>query len=101
MHVRFTALSVLLMAVSFNAAAHSIDLTCEQEGSVQCLTIFSDGSSADNIPYQVISYEDELLLSGKTDPDSRFSFDTPDAEYYILLDAGPGHVVELDMEEIN
>lgn len=96
---------ILTLAVgtllSLPATAHSIFLNCEALAeTVECKGSFSDGSSADNIPFEVISYEDEMLSAGRTDPDATFNFNTPDQDYYILLDAGPGHVLELDMTDV-
>ncbi|OMH33676.1 hypothetical protein [Motiliproteus sp. MSK22-1] len=86
---------------SGSANAHSLFLTCEQQDSqIHCTGGFSDGSSADDLPIEVISYEDEALFAGKTDKTSTFKFGVPHQDYYILLDAGPGHVVEVDMGDI-
>lgn len=91
----------LLMLISCSAAAHSIFLECENAGeNINCKGSFSDGSVASDLPFEVISYEDELLLSGRSDDRSSFSFPAPAGEYFILLDAGPGHVIELDMLDI-
>lgn len=88
----------LLSAPTF---AHSIFLNCSTSNEqIECKGSFSDGSAASDFPFEVISYEDELLLKGKTNKESAFNFPTPDQDYYILLDAGPGHVVELDMLDV-
>lgn len=88
----------LLSAPSF---AHSIFLNCSTANEqIECKGSFSDGSAASDFPFEVISYEDELLVKGQTDKDSAFSFPTPDQDYYILLDAGPGHVIELDILDV-
>jgi len=92
---------ILCALISAPVMAHSIFLDCgTKEELVECKVSFSDGSKAENTPFEVISYDDELLIQGKTDTASSFSFNTPDQEYYILLDAGPGHVLELDMQDI-
>lgn len=91
----------LISLASVPAFAHSIFLNCTNaDTQIECKSSFSDGSSAENIPFEVISYDDELLKKGRTDPASSFSFLKPDQEYYILLDAGPGHVIELDMLDV-
>lgn len=90
-----------LCMVAGNLSAHSIFVDCKDRAeAVTCQASFSDGSSAENLPFEVISYEDEPLLAGNTDSASAFVFARPQSEFYILLDAGPGHVVEVDMEEI-
>jgi len=89
------------LVLSTSVSAHSLFLDCAAKGNqVTCKTSFSDGSSAAEFPFEVISYDDDLLVQGQTDQDSSFSFNTPDQDYYILLDAGPGHVIELDMLDI-
>ena len=81
--------------------AHSINLDCSQvQQEVQCKGGFSDGSGASNLPYEVISYNDDVLAKGRSSEQSNFAFPLPEQDYYILLDAGPGHVVELDMQDV-
>ncbi|WP_051227289.1 hypothetical protein [Oceanospirillum beijerinckii] len=81
--------------------AHSINLDCSQvQQEVQCKGGFSDGSGTSNLPYVVISYNDDVLAQGHSSEQSTFTFPLPEQDYYILLDAGPGHVVELDMQDV-
>ncbi|WP_415889579.1 hypothetical protein ACMXYV_16940 [Neptuniibacter sp. SY11_33] len=99
MRVKFIAGWILFMAMP--VSAHSLFMDCEQqETDVKCLASFSDGSSVANMPYEVISYNDKLLYSGRTDEASIFKFALPQTDYFILLDAGPGHVVEVDMADV-
>lgn len=101
--INTTAATGVLIAALFSssASAHSIQLDCSQAGNtVECQGGFSDGSAASNLPWEVISYDDQLLHTGKTSEGSEFSFPAPGEDYYILMDAGPGHVVELDVADI-
>lgn len=99
--MRVNILAGALFVMSTYTQAHSIFVDCEHQGSdVRCLASFSDGSSADNLPYEVLSYDEDPLISGRTDEKSVFKFVTPAEEYFILLDAGPGHVVEVDMQDV-
>lgn len=92
---------VLMAVCSSQAFAHSIFLDCKANDSeVECKGSFSDGSAADNLPVEVISYDDELIVQGKTDSEASFTFTSPNQDFYILMDAGPGHVVEVDMQDI-
>lgn len=92
---------VLLALSATPASAHSIFLDCANTaGQVECKGSFSDGSSASDFPFEVISYEDELLVAGQSDGNSQFDFPLPEQDYYILLDGGPGHVVEVDMQDV-
>lgn len=65
----------ILGTLSCNTFAHSLFLNCEQEeNDVKCLGSFSDGSVANNLPIEVISYDDETLLQGKTDDAAQYSY---------------------------
>lgn len=95
------AASLLLGLFSCPAFSHSIFLNCtESNEQIECIGSFSDGSEANNLPIEVISYSDELLVQGKTGANASFSVDRPNQDYYILMDAGPGHVVEVDMLDV-
>lgn len=97
--LRFIAL--LLALTSGTTQAHTIFLECtDTDAQIDCTGGFSDGSAVKNTPVEVLSYDEELLVSGKTDENSSFSFKRPEQEFFILMDAGPGHVVELDMMDI-
>lgn len=101
MFVKTTLMAGSLMLLSLPAFAHSVFLNCSaKDSSVECVGSFSDGSSAAGFPFEVISYEDQLLLQGNTDQAAYFSFPVPTEDYYILMDAGPGHVVEVDMLDV-
>ena len=95
------ALASVFIVSSQLSHAHSIDLDCSQvQQEVQCKGGFSDGSGTSNLPYEVISYNDDVLAQGLSSEQSTFTFPLPEQDYYILLDAGPGHVVELDMQDV-
>ncbi|WP_286237494.1 hypothetical protein [Neptuniibacter halophilus] len=84
-----------------HASAHSLFMECrEADTDIHCQAGFSDGSSAKDLPFEVISYADQLLTSGEAKAEG-FSFPLPQTDYFILLDAGPGHVVEVDMGEVS
>lgn len=94
----FTLVSLLL---SGPALSHSIFMSCQQqESAVTCTASYSDRSSAARLPIEVISYADQPIVQGITDPQANFTFALPQEDYYILLDAGPGHVVEVDMQDV-
>ena len=84
------------------AMAHNPICECEPHGEEEILCVggFSDGSGAPGVTLDVIGYDEEILVAGKLDGDSRLSFKRPDAEFYVLFDAGPGHVVEIDHADI-
>ena len=48
----------------------------------------------------VIGYDETILVPGKLGSDSTLTFKRPDGEFYVLFDAGPGHIVEIDQADI-
>jgi hypothetical protein len=97
-----TGLLALCAGFSSLALAHNPICQCEagDDEEIVCTGGFSDGSGAPGVTLDVISYEEEVLVPGKLGEDSRLSFKRPDGEFYVLFDAGPGHVVEIDHTEI-
>ncbi|WP_221930901.1 hypothetical protein [Telmatospirillum sp. J64-1] len=91
-----------ILGLSSPAWAHNPVCYCDAVGEtqIQCMGGFSDGSDAPGVPIEVISYDEQVLISGVLDGDSTFIFDRPEGEFYVLFDAGPGHTVEIDYTEI-
>ncbi|MGN6457956.1 MAG: hypothetical protein ACTHLV_17365 [Achromobacter mucicolens] len=96
------ALLGALLTASASALAHNPMAECKAEGKeqIQCTGGFSDGSGAAGVTMDVISYDEQILVPGKLDADSNMSFKRPNGEFYVLFDAGPGHVVEIDHVDI-
>ncbi len=94
-----TSLLVLLPAAAW---AHNPVASCKalSDDKILCKGGFSDGSAAPGVTLDVISYDEKVILPGKLTQDSTLEFKKPDQEFYILFDAGPGHVVEIDQSEI-
>ncbi|THF66153.1 hypothetical protein E6C76_04655 [Pseudothauera nasutitermitis] len=92
----------LLCALAGAAAAHNPVCTCESVDAqrIRCTGGFSDGSKAPGVTLDVIAYDETILINGKLGADSTLVFNRPKGEFYILFDAGPGHVVEIDHAEI-
>ncbi|SBS31032.1 hypothetical protein MAQ5080_01834 [Marinomonas aquimarina] len=99
---RRVALVTLVAAWSQVALAHFPFVECTKETpDIVCLGGFSDGSSAQGVTIDLISYDEEIIASKTFDDHSRVQFEPYDGEFYILLDAGPGHTVEVDWNEIS
>jgi len=94
--------AALLLCGAGAAHAHNPMADCKPvDGeNIQCTGGFSDGSGAPGVTLDVISYDEEILVPGKLDENSRITFARPDKDFYVLFDAGPGHVVEIDQSEI-
>lgn len=85
-----------------SAWAHNPVASCKAvaDDKILCKGGFSDGSAAPGVTLDVISYDEKVILPGKLSQDSTLEFKKPDQEFYVLFDAGPGHVVEIDQSEI-
>ncbi|MGS7253114.1 hypothetical protein HG549_10125 [Pseudomonas sp. SK] len=99
--LRILALPVLVLGAG-PALAHNPMCECEglADGQVKCTGGFSDGSAAPGVTLDVIGYDEQVLVGGKLGEDSTLTFKRPDGEFYVLFDAGPGHVVEVDHADI-
>ncbi|AVO60288.1 MULTISPECIES: hypothetical protein [Pseudomonas] len=103
--LRLLGAGTLLLAstlFSGGALAHNPMCECKQiDGEqIRCTGGFSDGSGAPGVTLDVIGYDETILVPGKLGADSTLTFKKPDAEFYVLFDAGPGHVVEIDQADI-
>jgi len=95
-------LGLLAAACSSVALAHNPMCECKQidDQQIRCTGGFSDGSGAPGVTLDVVGYDESILVPGKLGSDSTVTFKRPDAEFYVLFDAGPGHVVEIDQADI-
>lgn len=95
-------LGLLATACSSVALAHNPMCECKQidDQQIRCTGGFSDGSGAPGVTLDVVGYDESILVPGKLGSDSTVTFKRPDAEFYVLFDAGPGHVVEIDQADI-
>lgn len=91
-----------LLGLSGQALAHNPMCECKsvEDGQIRCTGGFSDGSGAPGVTLDVIGYDETILVLGKLGADSSMTFKRPDAEFYVLFDAGPGHIVEIDQADI-
>lgn len=107
----FLRLRVLIAFLFINAVmlcgpayAHYPLLDCRfgAESSVQvyCSAGFSDGSKAPNVLMEVFSEDDEVVAQGVTSDQALFDFERPNGAFFIIMDAGPGHVIEISDDEV-
>ena len=82
--------------------AHTPLCSCYDNGdnTITCEGGFSDGSSASGVEIRVEDKSGKQLLQGKMDEDSEFNFDKPSVPYKVIFDAGEGHIVENEGDEI-
>ena len=85
-----------------SAFAHTPICNCYDNGdeTVTCEGGFSDGGSAEGIPLRVLDLRGRVLIDGKMETDSTYSFAKPDEEISIVFDAGDGHIVTIYEEDI-
>jgi hypothetical protein len=102
-------LSVLIFSALFfglflipAAQAHTPLCSCYDngDGTVTCEGGFSDGSSAAGVQMRVEDGAGKVLIQGKMDEDSEFTFDKPTGEYKVQFDAGEGHEITVEGKEI-
>ncbi|OCR22865.1 hypothetical protein AFK24_21775 [Pseudomonas syringae] len=104
--IRLNALRLLalvgLIGVGNTAYAHGLVCSCEElpDQQVRCVGGFSSGDGVPNVTVDVIDYNERILIPGKFGPDSTFTFKRPKGEFYVLMDVGAGHVLEVDHLQI-
>ena len=91
-----------LLVVAGPALAHTPICNCYDNGdeTVTCEGGFSDGASAEGVPIRILDLRERVLIDGKMEADSTFSFEKPDAEFHVVFDAGDSHIVTIYEEDI-
>ena len=79
------------------AFAHTPLCSCYDngDGTITCEGGFSDGSSAAGVEMKVLDSAGKVIIKGRMDEDSEFTFNKPKGTYKVQFDAGPGHLVEV------
>ena len=97
--VGFFLVAVLLVGP---ALAHTPLCSCfdNGDGSITCEGGFSDGSSASGVQMRVEDKSGKILIEGKMDEDSEYTFDQPKGDYTVVFDAGEGHRIQVSSKEI-
>ncbi|MFP4672404.1 MAG: hypothetical protein ACLFMR_07550 [Desulfohalobiaceae bacterium] len=95
----FTFLTLFLAT---QALSHTPLLDCwdNGDGTITCEGGFSDGGSAEGTAVYLQDAEGDKILQEKMDQDSQITFDQPDEDYTVVLDAGKGHQVKVKGDEI-
>lgn len=99
---RWPGLALAFTLASSAAFAHTPLCSCYDMGggAVLCEGGFSDGSSAAGVDIRVVDSNDNVVLEGVMSEFSEFEFDKPRGDYRVVFDAGPGHEVEIDSDDI-
>jgi hypothetical protein len=96
----FIPMAILLLCGQVSAHTPLCSCYDNGDGTVTCEGGFSDGSSAAGVRMRVQDGKGGVLIKGKMDEDSEFTFDKPADAYKVVFDAGEGHVVEIEGKEI-
>ena len=90
------------LVLAGQAFAHTPLCSCYDngDGTITCEGGFSDGSSAAGIEIRVLDKDGKVLIKGKMNEDSEFTFKKPSCPYKVVFDAGPGHEVIVDGKDI-
>lgn len=96
------AATVLGLGLAGAAMAHTPLCACYDngDGTILCEGGFSDGSSASGVRMAVRDSAGHVLIEGKMDENSEFTFDKPEGAFSVLFDAGEGHKIEVPADEI-
>lgn len=92
--------SFVLTAMLFAAAiahAHTPLTLCTDNGdnTITCQGGFSDGSSAAGVAMRIKAADGRVLLEGRMNDDSEFTFDKPRGDFSVIFDAGPEHQLQV------
>lgn len=104
--LRKTAFGIGMLMISWfivaQVWAHTPLCSCYDngDGTVTCEGGFSDGSSASGVQMRVEKSGGGILIQGKMDEDSEYTFDKPSEPYQVVFDGGEGHVIKIDGKEI-
>lgn len=95
-------IAVVMLFLATVAYAHTPLCSCYDngDGTVTCEGGFSDGSSGAGVSLTVQDASGTVLTKGKMNEDSELNFKKPGESYRVIFDAGPGHTVEIDGEDI-
>ena len=101
MRVALVLAAGLLLASLAPARAHMPYLSCARQGDVvRCKGGFTGGRSVAGVRIDVVADDGAVLIEGVFDAGSSFTFSPPAQGYYVLLDAGPGHTIEVDDQDV-
>jgi len=91
-----------LAGLAFEAAAHNAICDCflDEDDTIVCEGGFSDGAPAAGIPVRVLDRDGKVLVEGKMNEKSEYSFKKPAVDFRVEFDAGEGHVVRIDGRDI-
>jgi len=96
------ALFAGILGFGGSALAHTPLFSCYDngDGTVTCEGGFSDGSSAAGVKARIKDGAGNTLQETQLDEFSELTFEKPEGDYSVILDAGEGHQVEVSGSDI-
>ncbi len=101
MKKQLCTLVFVLTLIAGNAFAHTALMSCfdEGDGTITCEGGFSDGSSASGVEFLLIQ-KGNVILKTKMSEYSEVNFKKPVGDYQAIFNAGEGHKVYIDGNDI-
>lgn len=101
MKSKYYPLTFGLLLWSVAVFAHHPFGECRQidRKTIRCTGGF-DQKPVPGLRIDVLDEQDRILIRGKLDAQASFTFEKPAVPFYVLMDAGPGQVVEIDDDEV-
>lgn len=98
----FFVFLVLLSTPLSVAQAHTPLVLCMDNGdnTITCQGGFSDGSSAAGVTMRIKAADGRVLLEGRMDDNSEFTFDKPRGDFSVVFDAGAEHRLQVPGRQI-
>ncbi|MBN1907379.1 MAG: hypothetical protein JW927_20035 [Deltaproteobacteria bacterium] len=100
--IMMMAMGFMIMGMSGDVFAHTPICLCYEndDGTVTCEGGFSNGASAAGVKIVIKDGKGKVLIEGKLDEDSEYTFKKPKVAYKVMFEAGEGHSMEVDSSEI-
>lgn len=101
MRTCLTITSLVLLLITPPLLAHTPVCRCElRQQQITCTGAYDDGSSASDVTLRVILHDGTILHNSVLDKHSQFRFTLPQKPFYVLMDAGPGEMVDIEWQDI-
>ncbi len=93
---QFIMSMLVVVSLATVAMAHTLFMVlCDNEdGTITVEGMYSTGAAASSTEVRLEDPEGKVLFQGKTDMDGELEIKKPSGPYVVIMDGGPGHVVQ-------